>query len=283
MPDYNKDLANFMSEYYTEEKEIIILTSPNTSGCSKAGVSTLWTASASLLAYVDANGKLENGEGRVVWPITEAEYKDKSNWYNKLCPETTYRLKVRELIDKTVPEGRLPSFYNRFMLVEILEKDPQITELTDVLTEYRRPIYLTDDTLGKFCLNKHLKFFEGKINWLGNNVRVYLDINMNDEATWQASLENIRHLFLQQKQLDADFRSFAANKLTVLANDWRESDETPKITQANFAKRISINSISIDYDGHYSMYYNDDDMFYGHSVTVAGDLANGPKSANIEG
>ena len=284
MSDYSSEIKDFESEYYPGEREIIILRSSNNGGAGRAGGKKLWTASALFLAYIDAaTGELKSGEGRVVWPMTEEEYSNNRKSMFKLKPEHIYRLRVRELIDKTVPEGRLSSFYNRFMLVEVLEENAENKVLSELLAEYKRPVILNDEQLGSFTLNKDLKFFEGKISWNDKSILAYFDVALDDEATWQQGLEGLRELVDNREELDATLRAFAAQKLTSLANDWREDESDKEITEQDFAERISINSISIGRDGRYCMYYNDDDMFYGHVITVYGGFSTGPEGANMEG
>jgi len=97
----NKDFEVFANEYTKEEKEIIVLTNNQSGGAGKLNNS--WDASQYFLAYFDI------------------EKNDK--------PETIYHLRVRELKNKTVPEGSLPSFYNRFMVVKVIKENIQNEEL----------------------------------------------------------------------------------------------------------------------------------------------------------
>ena len=47
---------------------------------------------------------------------------------------------------------------------------------------------------------------------------------------------------------------------------------------------MSINSIGFDMDGNFSAYYNDDDMFWGHSIVIYGNIKTGKfESAEIIG
>ena len=63
--------------------------------------------------------------------------------------------------------------------------------------------------------------------------------------------------------------------------DWNE--ELEEITEADFAKRIQITSLVMEPEGDYSVYYNDDDMFWGHSVIVEGNVETGMERAYIAG
>ena len=280
-----KEYEAFANEYKSEAQEILVLLSDANGGAGKA-LGDLWSASAYFLAYQDLQtGELRKGEGRLAWPISDDDLKQHGLGYPYFFKQgTIYRLRVCDLIDRTVPEGSLASFYNRFLVVDVLEENAKSDALNALLSKYRKPVVLKDKRLGKFALDKDLSLFEGYIIWLGEEISVHLDVDVDDKTSWTEALNNLVSLFEQQKKKDGEFRQFAAEKLTELANDWRDDDEAPdEITAGQFAQRISLSELSVSADGDYSAYYDDDDMFYGHSVTVSGNLKSGIDDANIEG
>lgn len=279
----NKDFEVFANEYTKEEKEILVLTNDQSGGAGKLNNS--WDASQYFLVYFDIEkNELKKGDGRVNWLLTDKECKEYGTTYPyNFKPGTIYHLRVRELKDKTVPEGRLPSFYNRFMVVKVIKENVQNDELLGVLEDYRKPIKITDEVLGEFELNKDYGMFEGNIDWLNENVSVSLEVDIDDKQTWNETLSILKVLFNAQKQKDLEFRTFAGEKLTSLANDWLQ-DENKEITNDEFERRIKLSELVISYDGgDFTAYYNDDDMFYGHIITVYGNLKDGLESAQIEG
>ena len=283
MEHNNKDFEAFASEYQNEEKEILVLTSDGGGGGSKMYDS--WDASKYFLAYVDvASKELKIGDGRINWLISDEDQKKYGcSWPHYFKSGAIYRLRVRELIDKTVPEGRLSSYYNRFMVIDVLEENVHNDELHSILAEYRKPIIITDKTLGEFELNKDLGLFNGNVNWLGKDISVSLEVNPDSKSTWAKAISVLRTMFEQQKQKDSEFRVFAANQLVDPANDWRQDEDTVEITKQNFIERISLLELAVTSGGSFTAYYNDDDMFLGHAVTVHGNIKKGLKSANIEG
>jgi hypothetical protein len=279
-----KIFEDFASDYRKDEVEILVLTSDAPSGAGKVRGERLWRASKYFLAYVDmSTGELKNGEGRIVWPLTDEEMEKRTSYHFK--NGCVYRLKARELIDKTVPDGMLPSFFNRFLVVGVLEEDVPNNELLAVLERYREPVKITDETLGDFDLNKDLALFNGYVNWLGGNISVSLDVNADDKETWTKAMKALRLLFERQERKDLEFRAFAADSLTCLANDWRqdEDEEGAEISKEDFMGRISLSSLVVTSDGNFTAYYNDDDMFLSHVITVSGSVERGPASAFIEG
>jgi len=162
------DWEEFEAAYTKDEKEILVVTSDfyAAGGAPRPGKPTLRSAFREFLAYVDlATGEVRPGKGRIEWPISEEEWNEKS--WHRLDSETIYRLRVRELIDKTVPEGRIPSFSNRFLLVSVLEEGVENSDLQAILSAYREPVSITNE-VGEFTLNKDLGLFDGSVEWMGN-------------------------------------------------------------------------------------------------------------------
>jgi hypothetical protein len=283
MANNNKDFEVFAREYQNEEKEILILTSDDSYGAMKSKDS--WEASYNFLAYVDvASNELKMGNGRIHWLISDAENSEHGpGWPYYLKKGVIYLLKVRELVDKTVPEGRMPSFYNRFMVVDVIEENANNDDLLAILAEYRKPVIITDKALGEFELDKDFEMFEGTINWLGKDISAYLEVNIDNKGSWTKTMNALRSLYEQQEQRDAEFRSFAAKQLTPLANDWNDDEDAVEISEKDFADRIRISSLTVTSGGGYTAYYDDDDLFFGHAVTVYGTIKKGIKSATIEG
>jgi len=155
--------------------------------------------------------------------------------------------------------------------------------LISILAEYRTPAIITDDVLGEFKLDKDLGLFEGEITWLDKIVLAYLEVETDNKYSWTQAMSMLRALTEQQKQKDFDFRAFAAKELTDLANDWSQDEDAAEISKEDFIDRIILTSLYVTSSGDYTAYYNDDDMFLGHVVTVYGNSVTGMKSANIEG
>jgi hypothetical protein len=214
--------------------------------------------------------------------MTDKE-ENKQDYWRRFKKGCIYRLRVRELIDKAVPAGMQPSFFNRFLPVETIEEDVRNDDLLAILAEYRKPVKITDEAMGEFELDKDLDLFDGTIDWLGKEISVSLDVDPDSKATWTKARKVLRALFERQAQQDADLRAFAAERLTGLANEWSQEENTAPITKQDFMNRISLSELSVTSSGSFTAYYNDDEMFMGHVVTVSGSLKKGPQSADIAG
>jgi hypothetical protein len=168
-------------------------------------------------------------------------------------------------------------------VVEVLDEDVQNDELLAVLAEYRKPVEFVDETMGKFELDKNLELFNGEIDWLGKKIPASLEVNADNKGSWTKAAKMLRALFGQREGKDAEFRAFAADRLTDLANDWRQEEESAEISKKDFIGRMSLSELSVTSGGNFTAYYDDDDMFGGHVIMVSGSLKKGVKSADIAG
>ena len=269
-------LTEWEDSFEKKEKEIIVLRHEGGGGSLRNG---FWEWDAYFLAYVDCEtGELHKEEGRIEFPVMDKEeppfqFKD----------ETIYKLRVREKLPEEIPEGVLPS-KNYFLVVDILEEDAVCPELEEMLIEYRKPVVLQDDILGELTYDKQLKSFEGNMAWLRGEIHISLYVDKDNKSGITKAKKALKIMVLEQEKWDADLRSFAAQELTKLACEWAESEEEAAlITEESFAKRISLSLIWVSSGGSFTAYLDDDDLFFGHSITVCGSPKNGLVSADIEG
>ena len=244
-----------------------------------------WDVSHYFIAYVDCQtGALHTGDGRIVYPVSDEEH-DAGGILDHFRREAVYRLKARKKIPHEVPEGVTASSQNQFLIVDVLEEDAPCPALEEVLADYRRPVVVVDEVLGELTLDKDLDMFEGEVLWRGEQICVSLEVDAVNEGTWADASRAMKAMLAEQDRWDGDMRVSAARELTELACEWRESadEEVPEITEESFARRIELRSITMDADGSFSAYFDDDDMFFGHCVTVYGTLADGVTAANMEG
>ena len=278
----NMTQAEWERTFEDEAREILVLLAGGSGAGKRNG---FWDVSHYFIAYVDCQtGALYMGDGRIVYPVSGEEH-DAGGILDRFRREAVYRLKARKRIPHKVPEGVTASSQNQFLIVEVLEEDAPCPALEEVLAEYRRPVVLNDEELGELSLDKDLDMFEGGIWWRGEDIDISLEVDSSSEDTWTAAVAAMKQMMTDQDRWDRDMRAFAARQLTELACDWRESadEDVPEITEESFARRIELRSITMDADGSFSAYFDDDDMFFGHCVTAYGTLANGVTAANMEG
>ncbi len=239
-----KDQKYYEKDFLKEEKEVLVLINDMSGGGLKLDYS--WCCIMHIITYIDLEtNTLHEGDGRVSWLISDEEYeKFGIFWPNNFNNGTIYRLIVRELKDKTIPEGYTSSIANQLMIVKVFEETIENTILNDILLEYRKPTIINDIELGEFELNKDLSFFSGTINWLDKQISVYLDVEVEKESTWTRSMNNLRKLYLIQETFDEELREFARKQLLDTANSWQEEVNNPKLTQTEFKNRMNLSHIS---------------------------------------
>ena len=274
--------AEWERTFEEEAKEILVLLADG-SGAGK--MNGFWDVSHYFIAYVDCQtGALHTGDGRIVYPVSDEE-SDAGGILDRFRREAVYRLKARKRIPHKIPEGVTASSQNQFLIVEVLEEDAPCPALEEVMAEYRRPVVVTDEVLGELTLDKDLDMFEGEVLWRGEQICLSLEVDAANEDTWADARRAMKAMLAEQDRWDRNMRASAARELTELACEWRESadEEVPEITEESFACRIELRTIAMDADGSFSAYFDDDDMFFGHCVTVCGTLADGVTAANMEG
>ena len=274
--------AEWERTFEEEARELVVLLA----GGSGAGkMNGFWDVSHYFIAYVDCQtGALHTGDGRIVYPVSDEE-SDAGGILDRFRREAVYRLKARKRIPHKIPEGVTASSQNQFLIVEVLEEDAPCPALEEVMAEYRRPVVVTDEVLGELTLDKDLDMFEGEVLWRGEQICLSLEVDAANEDTWADARRAMKAMLAEQDRWDRNMRASAARELTELACEWRESadEEVPEITEESFACRIELRNIAMDADGSFSAYFDDDDMFFGHCVTVCGTLADGVTAANMEG
>ena len=196
--------------------------------------------------------------------------------------ETVYHLKVRKKLPEELPKIMIKRL--DFLLVDVIEKSANCHELEEILAEYKKPIIIEDDILGELIYNKTVNSFEGRILWLDKKIDISLDVDKDNKSGITKARKAIKEMYLSAEKWDANMRKFAAENLIELARDWCESEEeVAKITEESFAKRITIESISMTSGGSFSAYFNDNDIFAGHCIIVSGSLKKGITSASMGG
>lgn len=278
----------FYQKYETEEQEVIALIRKCIgAGCHKGDSDNFWDMTAMTLGMVFCStGKVSIKEGRLEWPVTEAERNSEKGW-GRLQPGQICRLKVRRLLDGLVPEHTTPDQFNSWAVIDVLEPSVPCPPLEAVWEEYQKPVNIEDEVLGTLKLNRDFGLLDGEILWNGEKVSLALEIDLEDEETWDTARSCARKVMASCESWDKSMREFAAKELTESANEWLADDDEKEnadpITEEVFAQRITLSELVLTYEGDLTAYFDDDDMFWGHTVEVGGSLENGIERANIAG
>ena len=90
--------------------------------------------------------------------------------------------------------------------------------------------------------------------------------------------------------MDISVRWLALQKVTAPPNVWLSYNyqtgrdpEQDTITEDEFARRIRLTEFTGSPGGRFTAWFEDDDMFWGHVITVDGTLKKGAVDADIQG
>lgn len=285
--NYEKEKSKYEKRYEEQTRELLVLTGEYVGGAG--GVAEgLWSPSAGILGYVDLEtGETVESEGCLNWLARE---EDKDGWIYHLKDLTIYHIKCRKIKPEKVMKNAQPRFFNNFMLTEVVEREVENPALSKILEKYKEVVVIEDGDCGTFTLERYFNWFEGTVDWLGEDCHVTLECDEENGTTADQALAQFKNIYANLKEWDQKFRAFAAEELTENANDWQDEgydDEDGEalaaITEEFFAGRIVISEFSIDAEGDYEAYYDDDDMFWGHVIIVNGSVEGGIEDAYIAG
>jgi hypothetical protein len=100
-----------------------------------------------------------------------------------------------------------------------------------------------------------------------------------DEIPYDATVDVASSVVQNLKNLDAKAKRIAATELTdTYNNGWNEYDEVqedgtlkdvvnPKLTPDEFVTKLTLNAVNVT-GNMLAFFYDDEDMFWGHSVIV---------------
>lgn len=275
----------FYEMYEPEEQEVIALINR----CIGGGYNNrgnFWEMTVVTLGMVFCDtGKVSTKEERLDWPVTDEERNSEKGW-GRFGNEQICRLKIRRMKEEWAQNLMVRPWY----ISEVVKENEDCPELQAVLDEYHKPVVIHDEVLGELTLDKDYDAFEGEIQWCGKDVRLSLEVNAESKSSWTRARSAAKKLLCDCKAWDKAMRDLAAKNLTQLANDWLSQDEenarnpkTDPITEEELARRISMIDLVVTSGGSFTAYFDCDELFTDHAVTVYGSLKKGVKDANIEG
>lgn len=106
--------------------------------------------------------------------------------------------------------------------------------------------------------------YTGKIELKNENfIEVTISIEDEDKATVLKLAEKTLQIIKKQEE---NYKRKTSEELIELHNEtWNEGDI---ITKEEFVKRINLESIMFYCEGNAELYYNDGDLFWGHTIVV---------------
>lgn len=272
----------FEKEFYDEDIEMLVLMK---SGCNGAVVyGDMLKPSVDFLASIDLKtGVLSKTVGRIEWMIKND--KDRKGWGYDFQQFGIYHVKVKKCIPQKLKPYQMELLNNRYMLIDIVEENVKNLELEKLQDYYSTPIIIKND-LGTFELNREFSCFEGQVEFDNIEILVLIETDEEDGESARNAMAALFDFSNHFKDLDQQYRMFAAKELTESANEWLEADDNEEkldvITEEIFMNRIQISEITATSNGELVLYYNDD-MFWGHIIEINIDESRNPIEVSIAG
>lgn len=252
--------------------EVIGLVDSDGASSSCFGSSKKSTFSFTLCAWRDASGVVRKNALRV---IRKASDREVDNVFEAVESDEVLRLSMRVAADDS-------AFSGSAMLVEVLgpdNSDQELNELRDVANE---AVTYMSKKFGAMTLDRSLGQFSGRVVWNGETVTLHLDAATEGKKL-SAANETARALWRSPKTWEKKLRAFAATKLLKTKNQsWLEEDEE-ELTAPQFGQRLQVTAIETRPNGAFLFWFDDGDLFWGHSICVRGTLKTGLKDAEIVG
>lgn len=212
-------------------------------------------------------------ELRVTKPMTEAQVEG-AKAALQATSVVTFSIRKLEPTDHGTHTATLD------VLSQLSVPDP---ELEAAATELRVPVQLDTETLGTLRLDRRIDLFEGEIDYLGRRVGLSVPSLQNSAKIDDDALAVANQLRANLQSLDRKAREFASTQLLELKNDSWLDDEEDELSLQEFQQRISLTALSVEADGTISLYYDDGDIFLGHSIDVRGTIDGELLDASISG
>ena len=238
----------------------------------------LWELRVSLAYWRPAGGEVRESKLTLRKPVSRAAL---DAAFERVRPYDLLQARVR-LVEHWVIDDDLPRTGSpQGLLVEVSPDRPHDPELERLARLLREPVIMHDDRFGKFVLNRRIDWFEGKMKWGGTRVNLALSGSGVDEVA--EALATAHALWDAQAAWHQRIIAHAVEGLLPDKNDSGLEEGEEPLTADDFVARMSLTDITIYEGGTFEFWFNDTDLFGDRSISVSGDLQNGPTHSNVEG
>ncbi len=275
-----KYLIEHPEKYEKNEREVIVLVESAPSGVHHiAAGDKYWKSTSSLIACIDCEtDELMELPRYITWNYKEDHNKNAHG----IKKHGVYRLKVLFSLPFDAGYAEIPAGRSMFV-TSVIKKNVSEPRFEKILEDYKKPVLIEVGNDIKLEFDRENGVFSGCIDWRSEDVDVNLEAD-DDSDTCEGALEAFNTIISDPAAWERKAKLQAAVEMAENANDWQENREDYKpITEADFAKRITLCCISITNSGDMEFWFDDDDMFYGHSIVVYGNIEDGFTETNMVG
>ena len=212
-----RTVKDFVALYAPEDEEKLVLIQDGISA-DKTFLDTFWAAHTHALAMADVQtGQVISGRCYLSWPLTDKEW-DAGDYSKRFAKGKVYRIMARRWKGDELDEPR-------WYVTQVLEEGIPCPALEELWAEYTKPVLLKDEVLGTLTLDREMSYFSGTCQWMGKEVQISLDVEIEKKASWTRVTNVMKKLVADQEVWDKSLRAMAARKLTAQANEWLEDND----------------------------------------------------------
>ena len=239
-----------------------------------------------VTSYFPAMVDMRSGEcivadGRIESLVKNVDY-DKNEYY-RFVDNGIYRLLVNKCVPKNLGPEMLASMNNRYLVKKVIEENADCPELEAIRAEYTKDVIVEACSI-KFTLNRLLNWFEGTAEIMNGSCKVYLCLDKDSKVKAEKASARFEELMRNLEELDYKFKVYCTKRMLDSANEWKENEDDPDITEDKFKENMGTpNEIVIHNNGKVEILYGDGFMFGGHAIQVSIDADNEIKDCEIVG
>lgn len=181
-------------------------------------------------------------------------------------------------------EGRIVKATQRQMGMAFRELDILMTGATE--EEIEQAFYAMEQTIvppppvkrtaadnppmpwsgGTLTFEPEYQWFSGETKIGDRAVTLHLELAERERAL--KLIPALQTVTEELSSLDLTACRYAAEQLLEVKNDsWLDEDEE-ELTEEEFAQRMTLESLTLDEDGEVTLWYEDGDLFWGHSICI---------------
>lgn len=193
-----------------------------------------------------------------------------SDWFAEYAPQSIHRIIVKLSDDN-----------NRAILANRSETLVNEDGLTEIAQELEQLIVLHHDQFGELLFDPTMDWFTCEADWNGLSVQLRFETDESMEIS--QGLVTAESLWKDQVIWKSRMDQYIVAELLDLKNGtWLSKGELP-LSAEQFLSRMKFKSISLLADGSFEFWYDDGDLFWGHSIQISGSLSEGLCQATIAG
>ncbi len=164
-------------------------------------------------------------------------------------------------------------------LIKLLQTGIKDKEFAALVKEIKKPVIVKHKYLGALTLDKMTKTLETTIRFY--KTKITLSIEADSQASYDRSLEYAVELYKKAEYWENQAKQCAVRDLLELKNDnWLEEEEQ-ELNEAQFQKKMKPDQLTLYPDGNFDLDFDDGELFWGHTITVHGNISQGCLSAEI--